>query len=474
MLYHHAMRTAIWWLRRDLRLDDNPAFSTALEQAEQVLPVFTLDEKLLQSSYSSERRTAFLLHGLQHLNGELMERGSRLVVRRGDPLAELAGLVHETGAEAIFAEADYSPYARRRDERVAAELPLQLLAGVTVHPPGTVLKADGKPYTIFTPFSRAWQALPFSGGKSAKVDRLNTPAGIAGLEVNALIDTPEEVRFPAGAAAGQRRLAAFIESRIAAYGEARNQLDLDGTSALSPYLRFGMISARQAVDAARDAANQAQNSQERNSAHTWLTELIWREFYVHILYHFPHVRKTAFRTELANIRWKNDPDEFSAWQTGRTGYPVVDAGMRQLLELGWMHNRARMITASFLVKDLLIDWRWGERHFMQQLLDGDPAANNGGWQWTAGTGTDAAPYFRVFNPTLQGMKFDPRGEYVRRYVPELAHVPDPYIHEPWKMPVDVQRQAGCLIGVDYPQPIVDHSAARKRALERFGDASRQR
>jgi deoxyribodipyrimidine photo-lyase len=249
---------------------------------------------------------------------------------------------------------------------------------------------------------------------------------------------------------------------------------VDGTSALSPYLRFGMISARQAVDAARAAVNQAQNSQERNSAQTWLTELIWREFYVHILYHFPHVRKTAFRPELANIRWKNDPDDFSAWQTGRTGYPVVDAGMRQLLELGWMHNRARMITASFLVKDLLIDWRWGERHFMQQLLDGDPAANNGGWQWTAGTGTDAAPYFRVFNPTLQGMKFDPRGDYVRRYVPELAHVPDPYIHEPWKMPADVQRQAGCLIGVDYPQPIVDHSAARKRALERFGDASKQR
>lgn len=464
------MQTAIWWLRRDLRLDDNPALSTALEQSEQVLPVFILDEKLLQSPYSSERRTAFLLHGLQYLNRELRERGSRLVVRRGDPLAELAGLVQETGAEAIFAEADYSPYARRRDERVASELPLNLLAGVTVHPPGTVLKADGRPYTIFTPFSRAWQALPLPGGKSAAVDNLRTPAGIAGLDVHALIDTPEEVRFPSGADAGQRRLAAFIESRIAAYGEARNQLHLDGTSALSPYLRFGMISARQVVDAARAVVSQAQNSQERNSAQSWLTELIWREFYVHILYHFPYVRKTAFRPELANIHWKNDPDDFSAWQAGRTGYPVVDAGMRQLRELGWMHNRARMITASFLVKDLLVDWRWGERHFMQQLLDGDPAANNGGWQWTAGTGTDAAPYFRVFNPTLQGMKFDPRGEYVRRYVSELANVPDLYIHEPWKMPPDVQRQTGCFIGVDYPQPVVDHGEARSRALERYGTA----
>jgi deoxyribodipyrimidine photo-lyase len=192
--------------------------------------------------------------------------------------------------------------------------------------------------------------------------------------------------------------------------------------------------------------------------------LIWREFYMSVLYHFPNVRRESFRENLRNIQWDNDEDAFRAWQEGRTGYPVVDAGMRQLLTTGWMHNRARMIVASFLTKDLLIDWRWGERHFMQHLVDGDPAANNGGWQWSAGTGTDAAPYFRIFNPILQGEKYDPNGDYVRQWIPELGHVPIAHLHHPWTMPNDVQREAGCVIGVDYPTPIVEHSWARKRAL----------
>ena len=205
----------------------------------------------------------------------------------------------------------------------------------------------------------------------------------------------------------------------------------------------------------------------RQSAETWLNELIWREFYMAILYHFPNVLREAFRPELRAIPWSNDPAQFAAWCEGRTGYPVVDAAMRQLVETGWMHNRARMIVASFLVKDLLIDWRWGERFFMEHLIDGDPAANNGGWQWTAGVGTDAAPYFRVFNPTLQAAKFDPDGAYVRRWVPELARVPDKHIHAPWLMPLDVQRTAGCVIGQGYPAPIVDHGTARDRVLAAY-------
>ncbi len=198
-----------------------------------------------------------------------------------------------------------------------------------------------------------------------------------------------------------------------------------------------------------------------------MNELVWREFYSAILYHFPYVRQMAFRPAMRQISWRNDPADFAAWAAGRTGYPVVDAAMRQLNTTGWMHNRARMIVASFLTKDLLVDWRWGERYFMQQLLDGDPAANNGGWQWTAGTGTDAAPYFRVFNPVLQGIKFDPQGAYVRRWTPELAAVPDEFIHTPWKMPVELQRSAGCIIGKDYPAPIVDHAAARQRVLAAY-------
>ncbi len=228
-----------------------------------------------------------------------------------------------------------------------------------------------------------------------------------------------------------------------------------------------MLSARQAAWAAREADELAIDTKAQLGAETWLNELIWREFYAAILYHFPYVRQTAFRPELRNIPWRDDLDGFNAWVEGRTGYPVVDAAMRQLNTTGWMHNRARMITASFLTKDLLIDWRQGERYFMQHLLDGDPAANNGGWQWTAGTGTDAAPYFRVFNPVLQGKKFDPQGAYVRHWVPELSRVSDAFIHTPWEMPTSMQAQVGCVIGKNYPTPIVDHAMARQRVLAAY-------
>jgi deoxyribodipyrimidine photo-lyase len=276
------------------------------------------------------------------------------------------------------------------------------------------------------------------------------------------------VPFSPGEAEAQRRLHAFAggdeEGSIYLYASARDRTDLDGTSRLSPYLRFGMLSARQAVVSALSAREAAPHDGARRSAEAWLNELIWREFYTNILAHFPHVLEHSFRANLRGIAWENDEKAFAAWRQGRTGYPVVDAAMRQLVETGWMHNRARMIVASFLVKDLLIDWRWGEQFFMQHLLDGDSAANNGGWQWTAGTGTDAAPYFRIFNPTLQGKKHDPEGAYARRWVPELNRVPMRYMHEPWKMPPGMQQEAHCIVGQDYPAPIVDHAWARERAL----------
>lgn len=242
---------------------------------------------------------------------------------------------------------------------------------------------------------------------------------------------------------------------------------VDGTAQVSPYLRFGTLSARQCIHAAQEAMRLSPDPASRNSAEVWLNELIWREFYLAILYHFPFVLRRSFRDDLRDIPWRNDSAEFHTWCVGQTGYPVVDAAMRQLNETGWMHNRGRMIVASFLVKDLLVDWRWGEKFFMQKLLDGDPAANNGGWQWTAGTGTDAAPYFRVFNPILQGKKFDPQGKFVKRWLPELSSVPEKFIHTPWEMPEEVQKRASCTIGSDYPQPIVDHSFARKRVLDIF-------
>jgi deoxyribodipyrimidine photo-lyase len=468
-------RTVLWWARRDLRLMDNQALTAALAHADQVIPVFVLDPALLDSPRVGPKRVAFLFGGLHTLDRDLRSRGGRLVVRHGDPADELATLVAESGADAIFAEEDFSPYARERDSRVAERLPLKLEGSPVVHPPGTILKADGTPYIVFTPFSRQWKKLPLPGYKTVPLtpQKMRTPEGIESLPIPTEPTLPSTVPFPPGEAEAQRRLADFVsgdDAPIYRYAEMRDRLDVPGTSRLSPYLRLGMLSARQAAAAAMFTIDTTPGAEARKGAQVWLNELIWREFYVHILYHFPHVLEESFRAPLRAIPWDNSEATFTAWCEGRTGYPVVDAAMRQLVQTGWMHNRARMIVASFLTKDLLVDWRWGERFFMQQLVDGDPAANNGGWQWTAGTGTDAAPYFRIFNPILQGKKHDPEGTYVRRWVPELFRVPDRFIHEPWKMPPDVQEKAGCFIGEDYPAPIVDHAWARERVLAAYAQA----
>jgi len=469
------MTPAIWWIRRDLRLSDNQALIAALAHAEQVIPAFVLDPPLLDSVYVGDKRLAFLFGGLRQLDTDLRARGSRLVIRHGEPWAELQALADETSATGIFAEEDFSPYARRRDARIAEALPLHLTGGVTVHPPGAVRKADGDPYTVFTPFSRAWKALPLPSEPDLLVAPASLPAlpDVPSLPIPDSPILPSAVPFPPSEAEAQRRLAAFTDGDdppIYHYSEGRDRLDQDGTSKLSPYLRFGMVSARQAVATALAAIRRADGQSAQQGAETWLNELIWREFYVRILHHFPQVRGSSFRPQYERIAWENDAGAFAAWCEGRTGYPVVDAAMRQLVETGWMHNRARMIIASFLVKDLLIDWRWGERFFMQHLVDGDPAANNGGWQWTAGTGTDAAPYFRIFNPILQGKKHDPDGAFVRRWLPELARVPDRYLHAPWEMPDEVQHEARCVIGEDYPAPIIDHAWARERTLAAYAQA----
>jgi deoxyribodipyrimidine photo-lyase len=462
------MKRAIWWIRRDLRLTDNQALLSALDQAEEVIPVFILDPKLLASPYIAEKRLAFLLDGLIRLNTRLEQVGGYLVLRRGNPLEELELLMAECDVDVIFAEPDVSPYARQRDTVISQRIPVEWCGSPALRPPGTVLKPDGSPYTVFTPFSRAWKALPGLPEKwsSHSPQKICTPRGIPTLAI------PEQPRlhslpnFQAGEDEAQRRLNQFINCEsIYGYATGRDRQDLDGTSQLSPYLRFGMLSPRQAVYAAHQAIQSAPDDASRKGAETWLNELIWREFYMHVLFHFPHVRRGNFR--FSHVQWGNNIGYFSAWCEGRTGYPIVDAAMRQLVESGWMHNRSRMIVASFLTKDLLIDWRWGERFFMQHLIDGDPAANNGGWQWTAGTGTDAAPYFRIFNPVSQSLKHDPDGSYIRRWLPELFAVPDEYVHEPWKMPAEVQRSSGCVIGEHYPPPIVDHAAAKERTLRAY-------
>jgi deoxyribodipyrimidine photo-lyase len=462
---------AIWWVRRDLRVSDNRALAAALRRSERVVPLFIVDPLLMDQP--APLRKGFLWDGLRQLAAGLRVLGSRLIVRRGEPVDVLAQVVSETGAEVVFAEEDYAPYAQARDARAVARLPAHFVSGPTLRHPLDVLKAAGTPYTVFTPYSRAWSALAPPGVDDLLPAPRRLPPVSDSLFSIEFADDIAPDDFPAGEREARQRLESFTAGTsppIWEYAHTRDRLDLPGTSTLSPYLRFGMLSARQAIVATRQAMDRAPDQRARAGAASWLSELIWREFYHAVLYHYPDVLEQAFRPTLRHVPWDNNRTAFDAWCAGETGYPVVDAAMRQLRQTGWMHNRARMIVASFLVKDLLIDWQWGERWFMEWLVDGDPAANNGGWQWTAGVGTDAAPYFRIFNPVLQGKKFDPYGDYVRQWLPELARVPAPYLHEPWRMPPREQHDAACVIGRDYPPPLVDHAWARERTLAAYKSA----
>jgi deoxyribodipyrimidine photo-lyase len=461
--------TSLWWIRRDLRIEDNQALASAIQSTERVIPTFVLDPTLMRDPSRSEKREAFLLAGLRQLDQDLRARGSRLILRQGPPEEAIAAVAADTGANIVFAERDFSPYAKRRDQAVARLLPLELVTGETIHPPEALLTPKGSPRRVFTPFRRAWQALPLPSPRSLPTapSRLPSVAGVASIS---LPDRKPPESFPPGEAEARCRLAAFTsgdQPAIHAYAETRNRVDLDGTSSLSPYFRFGMLSPLRALATARQVLEGTPDAQARRGVEEWISQLIWRDFYLHTLDAFPGMLLHPLRPAFAHLHWEADPEGLKAWQAGLTGYPIVDAGMRQLREIGWMPNRARMIVGSFLTKDLLVDWRLGQEWFMHHLVDADPAANAGGWQWVSGAGTDAAPFFRVFNPALQGKKFDPRGDYIMRWIPQLSRVPQAYIHEPWRMPIDVQRASGCLIGHDYPAPIVEHAQARARALAAY-------
>lgn len=462
----------IWWIRRDIRLHDNQVLATLQQQVSQIIPLFIIDPFFAESPYTNQNRWAFLLNSLRELDSKLQTRGSRLIVKKGDPYDVLQGMVKEYGVNLILAEEDYSSYAQQRDQQIQADLPLQLVGSPAIRPPGSVQKKAGGPYTVYTPFKKTWRgmALPRQAEILPPPTTLQTPDDIASDGLPDSPTLPEDSPFRAGEQEGRRRLTMFAKEKIYAYDDQRDWMAEDGTSQLSPYLRFGLVSARETAVTALNAISSTTNKKAKENAQVWLDELIWRDFYIQIMAQFPRVLKGNFHQQYDGLAWHNDKTEFEAWCEGKTGYPIVDAGMRQLKAIGWMHNRARMLVASFLVKDLLIDWRWGEKWFMQNLLDGDPASNNGGWQWAAGTGTDAAPYFRIFNPTTQSKKFDPDGVYIRRWVPELAQVKNKYIHEPSKMSTSEQKQAGCVLGQDYPEPIVNHKEARQRTLDAYKKA----
>ena len=458
--------TAIIWFRRDLRIHDHPALAAAVAAHDHVLPLFVVDDRLVAGRLEGRARTSFMVASLRELEAQLTARGGQLCVRSGRPEEVVPQLAQSTAAQAVYWTSDVSPFALRRDAAVTTALSQ---AGIAVHPQPGNFCADislprtgaGGPYTVFTPFWKAWERLERRRLVKAP-SRISVPAGIDGDALPAVPALTEIVGQPfcePGETAARRATDAWLREGVGRYGDEHNTLS-GGSSGLSPYLRWGCLSPRELESRARAEGSEG--------AAAFVRQLAWRDFYAHVLLFHPDTLRREYQERYRELEWSDDAELLAAWQQGQTGYPVVDAGMRQLAATGWMHNRARMIVGSFLTKDLHLDWRHGERWFGRLLLDGEPAQNTGNWQWIASTGVDPAPYFRrIFNPVLQQQKFDPRGDYVRRWVPELAAVPLDRLAEPWTMSSDEQQQAGCVIGRDYPQPIVDHQIERRVAIERY-------
>ena len=468
----------LFWFRRDLRLEDNTGLSEAVRDASgDVVPFYTSDPEFLARDDIAPVRVRYVLDALADLERAVERAGSSLLLDHGDPARTVPDAARRSAADAVYWNETGEPALEAKDREVERALAAAGIAVRRFHdrylvPPGTVVKANGDPYVVYSAFRSACERLPLSAPLPAAT-RL-AAHGLRGrpLAAPARLGAPTgEVAWPGGSAAARRRMAAFLAERFDAYAEHRDIPAAEGTSRLSPDLKFGTLSARTLVAAARSAAAETpRGSGPSASLAKLVAELRWRDFYAHVLHHFAHVAAGAFRKRYDAIPWEGEPAHLDAWREGRTGYPIVDAGMRQLAGGGFMHNRARMITASFLVKDLLLDWRLGERHFMRHLIDGDLASNNGGWQWTASTGTDPQPWFRIFHPVLQGERFDPEGDYVRRWVPELARVPARWIHRPWEAPESALAEAGVQLGGDYPRPLVDHGERRSRAIAMFRDA----
>jgi len=444
----------ILWFRRDLRLGDHPALAAAAQQGP-VTALFVLDDVLLRSSGGP--RTAYLLRTLRALDADLRGHGGRLTVLRGKPEEVVPALVRQVGASAVHISADSAPYGTARDRRVAAalgEAPLVASGSPYAVTPGRVLKDDGSPYRVFTPFYRAWLEHGWPRPADSQPARTDWHV-LDGVEIPD--DPPTDAELPdAGERAARQTWARFREHGLESYADDRDRPDLDHTSRMSPHLKLGTIHPRTML------------ADLGSSDGPYARQLAWREFYASVLHHWPESGHGYFKVGMRGMAYDHGPEadrHFAAWASGQTGFPIVDAGMRQLLATGWMHNRLRMIVASFLVKDLHLEWTRGARFFMDHLIDGDLANNQHGWQWVAGTGTDPAPYFRVFNPVTQGRKFDPRGDYVRRWVPELGALPGATVHEPW---------AADPVPEGYPSPVADHAHERLEALARYASVTGDR
>ena len=474
------------WLRKDLRLSDHPALLEAVGRGP-VIPVYILDPEG-EGDWAPGGASRWWLHqSLESLDTQLRKLESRLIVRRGPSLRALLDLVKETGAGAVFWSRCYEPAIEARDKAIRsamerAGVETRVFASALLFEPEAVRTRTDGPYQVFTPFWRACQAAPKPAAPLPAPRKIpapeDWPASLepAGLELLPRIDWAVGLRetWRPGAEGARALLKARVTDVLPEYAETRDDPNAEGTSRLSPHLHFGEVGIREVwAEVEKRAASPGLDAQAKASLLAFQRQLIWREFAHHLLAHFPHIPDQPLRPSFRNFPWRKDGRALKAWQLGRTGYPYVDAGLRQLWATGWMHNRVRMAAASFLVKDLLIPWQEGARWFWDTLVDADLAQNTLGWQWVAGCGADAAPYFRIFHPVTQGERFDPHGDYVRRWVPELARLEGKWIHRPWEAPEETLQRAGVVLGKTYPKRLVDHAMARERALAAYHGLEKQ-
>ena len=473
-------KSSILWLRLDLRLADNPALESAIKQGGPVVPVFLWSPEE-EAPWAPGAASKWWLHqSLSALAVRLYEAGSRLVIRRGPTLDTLRELAKEIGADAVFWNRRYEPAVIARDAKLKEALrddglTVESFNAALLHEPWTIENKSGKPFQVFTPFWKHCLTKPDPAAPLPAPQKIPAPAKwpkslpLDDLELEPKLPWAEGMRaaWQPGEAGATSSLNRFLSKAFDDYSAQRNRPDVAGTSRLSPHLHFGELGPRQIWHGLARMAKKRGLPEASWRGSQFLTEAGWREFSHHLLFHFPHTPAGPLRAAFKKFPWRKNAAWLKAWQQGRTGYPIVDAGMRELWTTGWMHNRVRMIAASFLVKDLLLSWEQGAAWFWDTLVDADLAQNTLGWQWTAGCGADAAPYFRVFNPVLQGEKFDPRGDYVRKWCPELAKLPDAWLHRPWEAPADILARAGMELGRAYPEPIVSHAIAREVALEAF-------
>lgn len=459
---------ALVWFRRDLRLNENPALAAACEAA-QTVPVFCFERGLYAGRHASANRNAYLLASLRELGEGIERAGGRLLYRSGDPAVQIVRLAREVGATEVHVNRDHTVHSRTRDRRVQealAEHGIELVghAGVSCAEFAEIRTGSGEPYRVFTPFFAAWSRAK-RREPARRPRKIDTPSGpkAGRLPAESSLGIGERAKriagkFGQGEATARKRMLAAVEGADA-YHRVRDDAGADGTTRLSPHLHFGTISAREleALLLARGTKGAAELRRQ----------IAWRDFWLNVIRNFPDNREKEYDERMRGLRWRTSKEDLEAWKRGQTGVPWIDAGMRQLRAEGWMHNRVRMAVASYLTKNLLIDWREGEAHFMAHLLDGDESQNNGNWQWAASTGADPQPYFRVFNPVRQQERFDPGGTYVRRWLPELADLPDRYLAAPWEAPEEALAEAGVKLGKDYPKPLVDLTESRAEAIERF-------